>query len=471
MYCEIYIRSFLIPFLLILQVHANLSFDPGSYDHYDIVERDVVVVGGGSSGVYTAARLQDYNKSVVIIEKNDYLGGHAETYTDPVTGIPINLGVVVFDNTSTVNNYFSRFNVSLIANSYMDTSITEYIDFSTGQKVDYTPPSNQNFLAALQAYTTQLEKYPLLQVDFNLTHPLPADLLLPFGTFVEKYNLGAFVPTVWDYNQGFSPLLNISTIYMLKYLNTAEVNSFEKGFLTTAHHNTGELYDHALQHFGSDVLLSSNVVAMDRSQPSRVRVVVRTKDGGCKLILAKKLLSTAPPVISGLSGYDLSANETDLFSQFFYNGYYGGVLNNTGLPLNISYLATGPGQPYNLPAPPSIYGIRSAGSENLVQVFYGASNSPSIVDVQNSILAAINKLVVAQGIKNSNPEFVAFTSHAPFNLMVSNEAISNGFYEQLYALNGQRNTFYNGAAWQSQDSSVLWEYTENYVLSVMLASL
>jgi hypothetical protein len=38
--------------------------------------------------------------------------------------------------------------------------------------------------------------------------------------------------------------------------------------------------------------------------------------------------------------------------------------------------------------------------------------------------------------------------------------IEAGFYTKLYALQGQRSTFYTGAAWNAQDSSMLWVFTE-----------
>ena len=41
----------------------------------------VVVIGGGATGTYAAVRLrEDYNKTVMVIEKNSILGGHVDTY-------------------------------------------------------------------------------------------------------------------------------------------------------------------------------------------------------------------------------------------------------------------------------------------------------------------------------------------------------------------------------------------------------
>lgn len=213
---------------------------------------------------------------------------------------------------------------------------------------------------------------------------------------------------------------------------------------------------------------------MDRSSPLNVTIVVETNSRTCRrLIIAKRLLSTPPPNNPQLVGYDLSTDEMKLFAQFFDNRYYVSVLNNTSLPTNMSYTALNPNQPYELPHLPGIYGIGPTGASSLLQVLYGLPTPLPTKDVQTNILAKVKRLAFAQGFNHTTaePDFVAFTAQTPSNLMVSNEAIANGFYKRLYALNGQRNTFYNGAAWQAQDSNSIWEYTESYILPILLASL
>ena len=470
-------QAFVALYCFSLWVLAEYSFDATAYDPQDVITTDVAVVGGGSAGVYTAVRLQDHNISTVIIEKNDYLGGHAQTYVDPQSHVPINLGVIVFPQTQIAKDYFARFDVPLVPYGVSSTTVTStYIDFSTGTSVDFDPPTEEDVATALQGYTVQLQKYPALQAGFNLTYPVASDLLLPFGEFLDKYQLSALKPTVFIYNQGYVPVFNITTTYMLKYLNANELNSIEKGFLSAASHNIADLYNNILAHFGSSVLLNTTILAMNRSSPSNVKIIVRTTNTNRpKLIIAKKLLSTPPPQPAQLKGYDLSPNETELFSQFFANGYYVAVLNNTGLPLNTSYTSADPhNPPYDIPTLPGIYSVSSTGASDLVEVYYGSPTPLPVADVQADILAKVKRLAISQKVINnstSEPNFVAFTAHTPFNLMVSNEAIANGFYERLYGLNGQRNTFYNGAAWQTHASNEIWAYTENYVLPILLASL
>lgn len=63
---------------------------------------DVAVIGGGVSGTYAAVRLHDQKKCVALIEQQEYLGSNTETYVDPSTGTPIDIGVEIFKNYSTV---------------------------------------------------------------------------------------------------------------------------------------------------------------------------------------------------------------------------------------------------------------------------------------------------------------------------------------------------------------------------------
>ncbi|KAL9105188.1 MAG: hypothetical protein Q9227_009579, partial [Pyrenula ochraceoflavens] len=471
---------------------ANSLFDPSTYNPQDVIKRDVAVVGGGSAGVYAAVRLQDYNKSIVIIERNDYLGGHAETYIDPQTGVPINLGVVGFPRTQVTEEYFARFNIPLTAygSSFPPRS---YVDFSTGKIIDYKSIAAADIAAAFQGYAVQLQKYPGLQTGFNLTYPVSSDLLLPFGDFLNKYNISALIPRSFYINQGYSPFLNISTLYMFKYLNAHTLNTIANGSLTPASHNAGDLYSAALSHFGpSTALLNTTIVAMDRST-SPIKLVIETTTDTTtysstqphrRLILAKKLLSTPPPTPSQLlPAYDLNPHELSLFTQFFSNGYYSAVLNNTGLPShNQTYISVDPSTPYSIPPLPGLYTLDPVGGPNssLFQAFYGSPHPLPDAQVQSDIISSVKRLAAAaaqvQQTPDANPnpseaEIVAYTAHQPFNLMVSNAAIEDGFYEKLYALQGKENTFWSGAAWMAQDSEAIWEFTERWVVKGLVAAL
>lgn len=75
--------------------------------------RDYTIIGGGSSGTYSAIRLGDLGYSTLVIEKIGRLGGNTETYIDPITNSPIDYSVLVWHKFDVVYNYFARLNVSL----------------------------------------------------------------------------------------------------------------------------------------------------------------------------------------------------------------------------------------------------------------------------------------------------------------------------------------------------------------------
>jgi len=176
-------------------------------------------------------------------------------------------------------------------------------------------------------------------------------------------------------------------------------------------------------------------------------------------------------LLDNLQGFDLSHTESGLFGQFFANGYMTSVLNNTGLAASNDANSVDPTKPFAVPDMPNPYGFGVNAGTNLTQIYYATPQPTSDDDAKAGIIAALKRYQEAQGIKESGGDFLAFSNHGPFNLMVSPKAIKAGFYKQLDALNGQSNTYWNGAAFQSQDSTVLWDYTEKVVLPRILASL
>lgn len=60
----------------------------------DVINRDVCIIGGGSSGTYTAVRLTDLGQSVVVVEKEDVLGGHTNTFVDPINNATVDYGEI-----------------------------------------------------------------------------------------------------------------------------------------------------------------------------------------------------------------------------------------------------------------------------------------------------------------------------------------------------------------------------------------
>ncbi|KAJ8067551.1 hypothetical protein OCU04_004892 [Sclerotinia nivalis] len=435
---------------------SSVTINSVTYNSVEHIDRDVVVVGGGSSGTYAAISLLDAGKTVAVIDNQDHMGGHTDTYTDPKTGLTEDYGVSIFHNVEIVKTYAARLNITLTVPG-SSTLSTVYADFRTG--LENSTYSTAGFTTGLALYIAQLQKYPYVENGFELPNPVPEDLLLTFGDFAIKYNLGNdFLGFLFSFAEGLGDLLSKPTLYVFKNFGMGVIGCLTTGFLGNAANDNSLIYEHAQAIIGDDsVFLSSTIVAVNRSGGG-AQVLIRTPSG-YKFINAKKLVFTIPPKIENLSGWDLSTSERTLFSQFNNTGYYVGVFGNTGLPTGVSVVNVAENTTYGYPPLPAAYAINPTVIPGVFNLYYGSPISLTDKEVRAAMLAEIKKLQIS-GMTKSSPELLAYTRHAPFELWVPAKAIAAGFYSKLYALQGQRNTFYTGAAFHTHDSTMLWQFTE-----------
>jgi hypothetical protein len=425
-----------------------------------VIHRDVCVIGGGSAGTYAATRLGDFGKSVVLVEAKDRLGGHTETYHDPVTGGTVDIGVIVFEDDPLVHRHFSRFGVDLTPIAGFG-AVNRYVDFRSGRPVDYTPPPP----VTLPAYYQHISQYGPIDTVFDLPDPVPQDLVAPFADFVEKYDFGAVVPLVFNYGQGIGNILDLPALYSINTFGQGVTRNILAGsFLTTAAHDNSLLYERATAHLGDDVLLESQVMRVDRSS-REVRVLVATP-GGPRLIRAKKLVVAIPPLLRSFAGFDLDAVERSLFSQFISGAYYTGVVRLSGVPDGVSLENVAAETPYNLPPLPGIYQVSPTGIPGLYNVKYGSPSPIPEAQVRRNIRADIERIAKAGTYPIEFEDLEVFASHAPFELHVSPEAIARGFYRRLNALQGRNRTYYGGAAFSSHNSTRVWAALEGILPSI-----
>lgn len=452
-------------FACLLFFQNMLSLIDASQDFSDRkIVRDVCIIGGGSGGTYSAIRLQQLGRSVALIEKENRLGGHVNTYVDKSTNKTFDYGVEVFDNTSLVRDYFAHLNVPLAApDSPPGNSIN--VNFETGKVAPGPNSSEADLVAALEAYKKQLAQYPYLVTGWqDLPESLPEDFLLKWGDYIQKYQLGGLAYLASNYCQGFGNSLAQLTLYIFKYFSISVVQGIlNNSFVTTARHNNQELYDNALAELDSNAFLSSNVTKITRSD-NTVEVTISTPSG-VQRIQASKLLVAIPPKLSNLSPFlDLDDQESSIFGQFNNSYYWDALVKNSGIPDNTTLNNVNPALPYDIPANPGIYGVGATGDGNIHSVYYGSPYHLSDEAVQTDILATSSRLAASLGYSNGTAELVGFHYHAPYELTVSADAIKDGFYHNLTALQGYRNTWWTGATWQAHDSSNIWNYTEYEVL-------
>jgi hypothetical protein len=90
--------------------------------------------------------------------------------------------------------------------------------------------------------------------------------------------------------------------------------------------------------------------------------------------------------------------------------------------------------------------------------------------VNAGIVAAIKRLQTANPDKfgASEPEFVVYTSYAPFYMQGTPEDTRAGFYDALNMLQGLRSTYWTGAGFRAHDSSEIWKFKKEVVLPMLV---
>jgi hypothetical protein len=384
------------------------------------------------------------------------------------------MGVKLYHDEPIVYEWFARFNLTTTKFDYNATGMTQNVDFRTGQVLNGLPAGNQTAMAgALQRYAAVLQKYPQLEGGFYLPDPVPEDLYMPFGQFVQKYDIVDAVQFIFGITSAFGDVLELPTMQIIRTLSLSLLAT-SSHFQTSSIGDNSLLFERATAELRSanSLLLSSKVLATERTcESGAVRVLVNTPKGR-RLVIAKKILMTIPPTTSALTKFDASQEELSIFGQITAVGYYTSIIKNAG-PVNLTLQNLALDQPYAMPPMPAIYNVNPTVNPSLTQVFYGTKIGQILTDEEAKavIIADLKRYQAANNLTSTEPEFVAFSNHSPYNMMVGVNATRAGFYKKLYALQGKRNTFWTGATWRAHDSSASWAFTKASVLPALVASL
>lgn len=445
-----------------------------------VTDVDVAIIGGGAAGVYAATRLLDHNKTVAVFEKETLLGGQTETYYDPETGAPVNVGVKVFTNTSVVDSFLRRFDFptgSLNVGKQLGIG-TKFVNFATGQLLpNFTTPDAATQAAGLQRYAAQLAKYPYLKFGYNLPTPVPEDLTLPFGEFMKKYELEALADTLFDFNGGFVPLLEVPTLYILKYLDTYELQALQQGFIIASNGDTSTLYKSAARFLGARVLYGVEDMHIERPAAAggAITISVGNSTTGARTVRARKLVMAIPPTLGSLraAGLDVGADEAALFGALTSGVWYSLVVADAGVDMATTLRNRDPARPYAYPAGPVVYSVvPQASTRRLYQVTVAAAQPLAAGAVDALVAADLARLPAAVRAANATaarPRVVYQAAHT-WNVRASVEDIKNGIYTRLEALQGQKDTWYIGAAWATMSSTTIWEGLEQEWLPKLLST-
>ncbi|EEY22431.1 amine oxidase [Verticillium alfalfae VaMs.102] len=388
----------------------------------NVIEKDVVVLGGGASGAHAAVRLrEDYGKSVIVVEKKAQLGGHVATYIDPDTEVPYDFGVNSYTEYPGAEDFFARFNVSLSPPTRVPLTTT-YADFNSGEiQGGYVLPAAADTTAALRKYLEVCGK--------------------AFGAPIARSFVGL------------------------------------AGSWVPSSRRNQELYDNIAALLDDDVLYSSTVVESQRTDDG-VTLRVRTRGSSRDTVIrAKRLLISFEPTIANLRGIEIDEEERGVFSEWEWSTVYVGIAKHSSLPVSGSLTNTPaaavPNHWLELPVNPFVGRFDYMGGENFRVLVTGEASTDSC-EAQRMVKRAFRTLAEAEtipAIGNQTLQFAAWSDHGAMHLHVASDTLRDGFITRKYGLQGRSSTFYTGGAWSAQFTTILWEYNNQYLLPKLVASL
>jgi hypothetical protein len=385
--------------------------------------------------------------------------------------LPVNYGVQAYLNRRTTKQFFKRFGVRLIDPDFADyidlILATKNVDFKTGfpVHVNYGPVDIFGTPIGLLRYLTLAVKYqPWFENGYFKTGKVPEDLLLPFGKFLEKHDLEASLGILRNFLWLSDPL-NTPTWHVMAVIGEPQISALGLGltgpsFKWPETHSSETLFDRVLELMGDDVLLQSTIASSRRTNKG-VTVTVQTPFGQ-KTVHAKRILFAATPSPENIAPWDLDKNEKTLFNKFSWETLYVGVVNNTGIPSDVPGVRNSPdsSSSYYLPEGSfcDAYDRREDRDLWNTRVIGKAGLSADVA--KEMITQSLHTIGQAGTYQIASPSVVAFASHGYTVPKVSSEDLASGFFNKLYALQGQRNTYWTGLAWAPDYTPVLWDFTE-----------
>ncbi|KAF9784810.1 hypothetical protein IL306_007164 [Fusarium sp. DS 682] len=450
---------------------------PGTAPKYDV---DICIIGGGSSGIHAAINLKDDGLRVAVIEKKNQIGGHAETYVNPETKRPTNIGVTLFENTKTVQKYLSRLGVAVAKNNPFSAANTnKQYDFALGIPIPAQSQAQgaaikEAMAAAMQAYAQNvLTKYPWIDQGYFIPNPVPQELLMPFGEFAQQNNFSAILPLISQLNWYPGNLTALPTIYGIKKFGPGLLQSVSSGFLVAASGDTRSIYKAAAAELGNSIYLNSEVVQVRRKAEGKGVVVVFKQNGKKITLKARKLVVAIPQTRENTKTFDLCEKEKKVIDKFSALGYVAGVAHIPGVETGLQNV--GALTPANLPLAPGTNGFFPTGSPNDFLVGVGSDSAAfSVADSKAVMRQELTTLARIGAVPVDAPKKCTFrmlSSHAPYYLHVTGKDIAQGFYSELLALEGYRNTYWTGAAFAGHNSGLIWNWNDGIVLPAIKETL
>ncbi len=430
-----------------------------------VMERDVCILGAGASGMYAAGRLKEMGYSVVVLEKLDRVGGHAHTHKDAATGEFQEMGVRIFPDVDIIQKTYKRYGIRLNRID-LNQGKRKYVDIRTGKESGFKTPNVFKILYSLLKYEILAHtkfKY-VYKEGFELPDDLSEELLMPFGEYLRKHKINEGFAPVTHYLQGYGRVKDLLTIYAYKNMKPYITQNIRQNSFVAPENGASEIYEKIAAELEGDVILQSSLQSVRRGEDF-VEVLADTPNGLVS-VKSKKLIVSFAPMLKNMEVLDLDEKERDIFSRFKSGYYWTALARFDNVPektilFNVASTDILEGQIF-----PGMYSTVPTSIPGQWNILFGSPDNLSEDEVKARIVNDMENMsgdgkVLPAGVTFQG--FTKFLNHTPFGLTVSADDIRGGFYKRLTALQGLKNTFYLGAALDTNDTSSVWLHAEKIV--------
>ena len=403
-----------------------------------------------------------------------------DTYIDPKTGTAYDFGVQSFLGVGNAADFFERFDIELAPFARANAT-TEYIDFNSGSPVNYKTPTMDAQMTAMEKFLNVVEPWTeYLQPGYwNFPQPaeIPEDFLIPFGDFVTKYGLEDAIPIIYtSTGKGMGNMTRQTTMFELQAFGTymAQAMLGKTGSYHISSGGNQELYNAIARDLGDDVLYSNTVIDTHRTDSGVFLTVKNHATGKVTLIIARQLLVAIEPTDENTATIDLSQHEQTTLSKFSYTREYTGILNNAALEAGKSYFnmpsASAPNNHLVLPDFPFTNTISYIGGDNLFEVVIVGDDTLDEAGARALVQENFNAMFQSGQLADSGIQeldWVDFSVHGPMHARVSVDDVKDGFFQQLYKMQGERSTWWTGGAFACNFQTTLWQFDETLIPRIL----
>lgn len=406
-----------------------------------------------------------------------------DTYVEKKTGATYDFGVQSFLNVSKAMDFFDRFNISVSSNSSSPTLITEYIDFNTGAEVAFQPPSLTAQITAIAKFLDVIEPWEsMLQPgywDFPEPDNIPEDLLIPFGEFLTKYGLEDGAPIMYSTTGlGVGNMSEVATMFALQSFgwDMARGLTGQMGLFTPTSGGNQALYNAIAKDLGDDVLYSSTVINSHRTNSSVQLTVRNHKTGKLTQIVARRLLVAIEPTDDNVAPLDLSPFERDTLAKFTYSNEFTGLVDNSVFNTSYYYFnlpsSAAPNHTLVFQDEPMVASFEYTGLEHLFRVMIIGNTTTTSSEAKFLAQTSFDTLLNTGRLSGTELQtqkltWAAFSTHGPMHARVSVDEVKNGFFQDLYKLQGARSTWWTGGAFSVNFQTKLWEFDEGLIPKIL----